>query len=422
MSKAQRTSALAPFRIRSYRFQWTADLATSWAFEMEMIILGWYILVETGSVTLLTVYASLQFLGTLFAPMFGLIGDRIGHRNLLCVLRAFYALLSTTLMTFAFTGVLTPVHVFISASLCGRVRPSDLVMRHTLVGATMPGELLMGAMSISRTTQDSARSAGALAGATLVSFLGIGPAYVAIAIFYAVSFTLTLGVTGGGRPPPAPRADGKAAERVSPWRDLAIAAAYIWNTPYVLASMCLALLVNLTAFPLLSSLLPYVAKEVYHVDQTALGYLVASLSLGALCGSISLSNTSGLFRPARTMIASCVVWHLLILGFAQLSYAPFGAGALFVTGFVQSLVMVPMSVVLLRSSDPAFRGRVMGLRMLVVYSLPVGLLISGPLIEATGFRVTASLYCLVGLAFTVAIGLYWRSHLWNRESPANARS
>ena len=36
-----RHSALAPFRIRSYRFQWPADLLTSWAFEMEALILGW---------------------------------------------------------------------------------------------------------------------------------------------------------------------------------------------------------------------------------------------------------------------------------------------------------------------------------------------------------------------------------------------
>ena len=51
-------AALAPFRIRSYRFQWPADLLTSWAFEMEVLVLGWYIMVETGSVLLLTVLGS----------------------------------------------------------------------------------------------------------------------------------------------------------------------------------------------------------------------------------------------------------------------------------------------------------------------------------------------------------------------------
>ena len=75
--------ALAPFRIRSYRFQWPADLLTSWAFEMETLILGWYVLVETGSVLLLTVFGALQYGGTLIAPMLGVASDRIGHRNLL---------------------------------------------------------------------------------------------------------------------------------------------------------------------------------------------------------------------------------------------------------------------------------------------------------------------------------------------------
>ena len=40
LSAPVRPSALAPFRIRNYRFQWPADLLTSWAFEMETLILG----------------------------------------------------------------------------------------------------------------------------------------------------------------------------------------------------------------------------------------------------------------------------------------------------------------------------------------------------------------------------------------------
>ena len=49
---------------------------------------------------------------------------------------------------------------------------------------------------------------------------------------------------------------------------------------------------NLTAFPLVNGLLPYVAKEVYGTDQTGLGYMVAGFALGALLGSIALSRYS----------------------------------------------------------------------------------------------------------------------------------
>src|SRR5207344_2859638 len=102
-------------------------------FEMETLILGWYVLVETGSVLLLTLFASLGYVGTLIAPMFGVVGDRIGHRDLLAMMRGTYAVLATTLMTLAFTGYLNPPLVFVIAMLMGLVRPSDLGVRGALV-------------------------------------------------------------------------------------------------------------------------------------------------------------------------------------------------------------------------------------------------------------------------------------------------
>lgn len=35
-----RSEILAPFAVRSFRFPWPADLLTSWAGEMEILILG----------------------------------------------------------------------------------------------------------------------------------------------------------------------------------------------------------------------------------------------------------------------------------------------------------------------------------------------------------------------------------------------
>ena len=103
MAVIERVPALAPFGVRSFRFQWPADLATSWAAEMEMLILGWYMLVETGSVVILAAFGSLQFFGTLVAPLFGVAGDRIGYRNLLLLMRAAYVVLAAVLMVLIFT-------------------------------------------------------------------------------------------------------------------------------------------------------------------------------------------------------------------------------------------------------------------------------------------------------------------------------
>src|SRR6266699_4960572 len=142
--------ALAPFRVRSYRYQWPADLLMSWAFEMETLILGWYVMVQTGSVLLLATFGSLQLLGTLAAPMFGVLGDRLGGRTLLCVMRAICSALAAVLMVLGLTGWLTPLWVFVVAALTGIVRPNDLVMRHALIGETIPPDGVMGAVGMSR--------------------------------------------------------------------------------------------------------------------------------------------------------------------------------------------------------------------------------------------------------------------------------
>src|ERR1043166_6813588 len=142
-----RLGALSPFRIRSFRFQWTADLLASWAFEMETLILGWYILVETGSGPLLTVFPSLQYLGTIIAPLLGVAGDRVGHRNVLFTMRAAFMVLAAAVMTLAFARALTPVYVLIIVGLNGMVRPADHGVRTALVAHIMPSEQLIGALA-----------------------------------------------------------------------------------------------------------------------------------------------------------------------------------------------------------------------------------------------------------------------------------
>lgn len=407
---------LAPFQVRSFRFQFPADLATSWAIEMENLVLGWYILVETGSVLALTLFWALLYLGTLLAPIFGMLGDRIGHRAVLGGMRAAYAILGSIVAVLAMTGTLRPAYVMVVAALSGLIRPSDQGMRNALVAATMPAETLMATMGVSRTTSDSARIVGALSGAALFALFGLGPVFVAIAAFYLAGFALTLGVSPG-RPLPYPAGE----PRPSLWRDLKEGLAYIWDTPSSLAAMWLAFLVNLTAFPLTSGLLPYVARDVYRSDETGLGILVACFSFGSLLGSIAVSIAGRSLRPARMMILFALGWYAALLVFVQMQNPISGRMALVIAGFTQSLSLVPMSVLLLHGAGERFRGRVMGVRMLAIYGVPIGLLAAGAMIDYLGFAVTASLYCVVGAALTLLIALRWRADLWPIEAPANMR-
>ena len=419
LSGLARLSALAPFRTRNYRFQWPADLLTSWAFEMETLILGWYVLTETGSVLLLTLFASLSYTGTLIAPLLGVVGDRIGHRDLLAMMRAAYAVLAATLMTLALAGYLSPLYVLVIVAVMGLVRPSDLGVRGALVATIMPSDQLIGAISVSRTTMDSARIAGALSGAGLLAALGIGPAYMAIVSLYTVSTVLTLCVVAPAKPHPIPEGAHGAGRR-SPMRDLREGVAYVWTTPAMRAAIWIAFLANLTAYPFSNGLLPYIAREVYGTGQTGLGYLSASFAAGSLVGSIALSLIGGV-RVARLMIGATVIWYAMLLVFAHMRSVPAAIACLLLVGFSQSLCMISIAVILMRTASAHFRGRVMGVRMLVIYGLPLGLLAAGALIDEVGFAVTATLYASAGLALLIGIALNWRYDLWHVHAPANAR-
>lgn len=409
-------TALAPFAVRSFRFQWPSNLAASWAFEMEILILGWYILVQTGSVLLLTLFGSLQWVGTLLSPLFGVVGDRIGHRRLLCFMRAFYALQALVLTALALAGALDPLDVFVVSAAMSLVRPSDMVMRHALVGETIPTHLLMGAMSIERTTSDSARVVGALTGAGLIAAFGIGPAYVAITATYALAFSLTLGIEPGRRAAVGPAADVTMRSHA---RDLLDAFRYVRTEPLLLAAMCLSFLVNMTAFPVPLGLLPHVAKDVYGTDQTGLGYLAASFSFGALLGSLLLSHRGHAIRPGRWMLLFALAWYVTLALFAGTESLTWGMGALMLAGCAQSFCLVPMSAVLLRHSEERYRGRVIGIRIFSIYGLPLGLLLAGPLIAQVGFAATALLYSALGIAGTGLIAWNWRRHLWPGDAAVN---
>jgi predicted MFS family arabinose efflux permease len=409
--------ALAPFRVRSFRFQWPADLATSWAFEMETLILGWYILIATGSVKQLVLFGALIWAGSVFSPFFGIAADRFGVRVVLCVMRAAYLVLALALTVLTLSGALAPWHVLVISALAGLARPADQAMRIVLVGQTMAPQVLMGALAISRSTYDSSKVAGAFAGAGGVALFGMGPVYVVVTALYLVAFVLTLFVAG-----PPPRAAGSRpalgpGEVLAGLRD---GVRYVWHKNDVLGAFCMAFLVNLLAYPFVIGLLPYVAKEIYGTDQAGLGHLAAAFAIGALAGTLMLLALGMRFAAARVMLLSAAVWFAATLLLAYTRALPVGLALLFFAGLAQSFCMTPIVAVMLRSSSDEMRGRVMGMRMLGVWGLPIGLLAAGPVIDAAGFAGCVLLYSGLGLAATFAIGWRWRAALWSRAAPANS--
>ena len=86
-------------------------------------------------------------------------------------------------------------------------------------------------------------------------------------------------------------------------------------------------------------------------------------------------------------------------------------GVLALAGLAQSFTMVAMTTLLLSVTPSGMRGRVMGLRNLAVYGLPLGLLASGALADLFGAPTALAINGGVGITFGVVIPL-WTRRLW----------
>jgi hypothetical protein len=62
----------------------------------------------------------------------------------------------------------------------------------------------------------------------------------------------------------------------------------------------------------------------------------------------------------------------------------------------------------------------MGVRMLAIYTLPIGLLAAGALISRVGFAALVALYVGLGLLALAMLAWVWRHELWSRQARANA--
>ena len=153
-------------------------------------------------------------------------------------------------------------------------------------------------------------------------------------------------------------------------------------------------------------------RDILLIDENGLGHLLAAFAIGSLLGSFILAWTGSQKYSNKLMLINLVAWYVMLVIFAQVESKHMALVILVLIGITHSLAIVSMAAALLGVTDQMVRGRVIGVRMLAVYGIPLGLLASGFLIEALGFAVFVGIYATIGIGFTIIIGLKWRSVIW----------
>jgi predicted MFS family arabinose efflux permease len=280
-------------------------------------------------------------------------------------------------------------------------------MRNSMIGDTMGPSTLGSAMGLSRMTMDSARIMGAMAGAGLFATLGLGAAYIGVVACYTLSLLLTLG-TSRVKP-------DRGEQPFKIVREVKDGLVFTWRTPRIKALMFYAFLVNFCAFPINMGVLPFAAKEVFGLTETGLGQMMAMFGIGALVGSLVIAATGGPKQRGRNIVGYILIWYMLLVAFG-FAWEVWQAYVLLgLIGFAQGISMLTMSIALLDAAGPVMRGRIMGVRMLAVYGLPIGLAAGGWLVDTLGYQAMVMLYCAIGITATLTIAAVWRDHLLQKE-------
>jgi predicted MFS family arabinose efflux permease len=158
--------------------------------------------------------------------------------------------------------------------------------------------------------------------------------------------------------------------------------------------------------------MPYIAKDVLSLDENGLGQLLAVFSCGAVLGSLILAATPSQKYSPKLMLINLIMWYVMLAIFSTIETKVNGLVVLFFVGLTHSFAMTSMSVALLGFTNELVRGRVMGVRVLAIYGVPLGLLASGFLIEYFGYSIFMAIYIFIGVIITVTIGIKWRYSIW----------
>lgn len=375
---------------QNYRL-WTAGaLVSNIGTWMQRVAQDWLVLTiltdHSGTATGIT--TGLQFVPILFlGPFAGVLADRMNKRKLLLITQSAMGLFATILGVLVATGTAELWHVYVLAFGLGVASAFDAPARQAFVAELVPTSDLPNAVALNSASFNLARLAGPGVAGLLIAWFGTGPAFlINAASFGAVILSLAKMRSEKFQPTTlVVRQKGQIREGV----------AYVLNRPDLLLIFALAFVVATFGlnFQLTNAMM---ATDIFHVGAGEFGLLGTIMAIGTLAGALLAARRG---KPRMRYLLGGAVG--------------FGVAALIAcfmpTFFWYAVMMVPVglaSLTFLNSANtmiqlsvaPAYRGRVLGLYVMVVQGgTPLGAPLVGWLGTEFGARWSVGSGALISL-------------------------
>jgi MFS family permease len=396
--------------VRNYRLFFTGAIVSNTGTWMARITQDWLVLSLTGSAAAVGITTALQFLPMLLFGLYGgVIADRYPKRRLLLISQAALGLCGLTLAALTLSGHVQVWHVYLVAFLLGMVTVVDNPTRQSFVSEMVGPAHLRNAVSLNSANFQSARLVGPAVAGLLIASVGSGWAFLVNGLSFLAPLAALLLMRTAELHPVArvPRGKGQLREGLR----------YVAGRPELIWPIALVGFVGTFGFNFPIWLTAF-ADGVFHVGPGTYGLMNTLMAVGSLAGAL-LSARRGTSR-LRMLVGAAVVFGVLEVTAAvtpsfwmfMLLLVPIGMFGLTVNVTANSFVQL--------ATDPAMRGRVMSLYMMVFAGgTPLGAPLVGWVTDtygarvgfATGGVVSLAAAALIGFALSRAAGLRVRVEL-----------
>ncbi|MFJ7149482.1 MFS transporter [Streptomyces sp. NPDC100445] len=390
------TSMFSSLRIRNYRLFFMGQVVSNTGTWMQRIAQDWLVLSLTGSSAAVGITTALQFLPMLLFGLYGgVLVDRLPKRPTLLSTQSAMAVTGLALAALTLSGHVQVWHVYVAAFAVGLATVLDNPARQSFVSEMVGPDQLQNAVSLNSANFQSARLVGPAVAGLMITGVGTGWAFLANGLSFAAPLAglLLMRARELHVVQRAPRGKGQLREGLD----------YVAKRPELVWPIVLVGFIGTFGFNFPVWLSAY-ADDVFHAGAGAYSLFNTLMAVGSLVGAL-LAARRGTAR-LRVLIAAALAFGTLeTVASVATTYWLF-ALLMIPIGVCGLTVNVTANTAVQMATDPAMRGRVMALFMMVFMGgTPLGAPVVGWITDTYGARIGFAAGGVVSAVAAGAVGL-----------------
>jgi MFS family permease len=391
------------FRHRNYRILFPANTVSNIGSWAQRIAQDWLVLELTNNNgTYLGLVTAVQFAPVLaFSLHGGKLADRFNKRKVLILTNLIGGAASLALGILVMTDLIALWHVFVLAGILGISTAIDAPVRQSFTTEVVGQTDLPNAVSLNSANFNAGRLVGPAISGGLIAAFGTGPSFIVNGLSYLFVIAALMNLNEKAFfHLDRPKSDGSIREGI----------AYAKARPdiYVVMLMVFFLATFGLNFQIFNALM---ATQEFGLGPASFGLMGTFIAIGSLSGAIGSARLER-FRNTKFVIKGGIAFSISIMVLSIIPSYSLYILWLPICGVTALTTLVSANSIVQTSTDPAIRGRVMGLYLLIFMGgTPFGSPLIGATTDLVGIRPTIVICGGISLAASLYIWFKYKNRV-----------